>query len=203
MQRFSSTAGIAIGPILFVIALLGILAAVTSTNIGSFGTATSMDRVTADVGSQANLIRSKINECHMQYLANGVNNSVAPCAGDPYPCSDQTNGTPVTDLTCPGDPLDGGGNQPHLWMGLRTANLAPPSPGFQPWYYMNAGASGGRCFWTSPTGGKTAAIVAGLSKVAARFTSQEHSYLPASESQKFVVFITRPTGEINPRCAVP
>ncbi len=203
MQRFSSTSGIAIGPILFVIALLGILATVATSNMGSFGTVSMADRIAADVGSQANLIRSKINECYMQYLANGVNNSAAPCAGDAYPCSDQTTGTLVTALTCPGDPLDGGGNQPNIWTGPRTSNLAPPTAGFAPWYYMNAGASGGRCFWTSSTVGKPAGVVAGLSKVATKFSSQEHSYQPDSNSQKFVVFITVPTGVAHANCAVP
>ena len=66
MQRFSSNAGIAIGPILFVIALLGILAAVIAAGTGDFGTATVADRAYNDIYSQANLIRTKINECNLE-----------------------------------------------------------------------------------------------------------------------------------------
>ncbi|MDD5586619.1 MAG: hypothetical protein PHY92_06650 [Alphaproteobacteria bacterium] len=202
MSRFSSTAGIAIGPILFVIALLGILAAVFAAGTSSFGVATMADRVTADINSQANLIRSKINECYMQSIANNVDNSAAPCAGDTYPCSDQTDGTLVVDLTCPGDSLVDSAQQ-NVWTGPRNALLPPPTSGFTPWRYMNAGASGGRCFWTQITGSKNGGVVSGLVKVASKFSSQEISYDENSDTQKFVVFLTTPAGAVDSHCTVP
>jgi len=202
MSRLPSNAGIAIGPILFVIALLGVLAMVASAGMGSFGTAPVADRVTADIGSQANLIRAKINECYMQFLATGTNNSAAPCANDAYPCSDQTTGTAVKDLTCPGDPLVASAQQ-NIWTGPRNALLPPPTTGFSEWMYMNAGDSGGRCFWTAPDSGNgNSGVVAGLTKVSTKFSSQELSYLPGSSSQKFVIFITVPTGTVDSHCAV-
>jgi len=202
--KLEDNAGIAIGPILFILALLGILASVMSAGSGgSLGSAGITDRVKSDIVSQANLIRTKINECQMQYLINGTNNSSAPCAGDPYPCSDQTNGTAVSALTCPNDPLDSG-NERSLWTGLRVASLPPPTSGFGAWTYFNAGLTGGRCFYTAPTNGKSsAAIVDGLKRSAEKFTSQEISYDNTSASQKFVVFITRPTGTVDSHCAVP
>jgi hypothetical protein len=212
MKRFPSTAGIAIGPILFILAILGILALVFSSGSSSFGVAQTADRVKSDVGSQANLIRSKINECYMQNLTTAVNNSSAPCSGidpcpvacqdDAYPCSDQTNGTAVTALTCPGDSLVGGVQQ-NIWTGSRNAMLPPPTSGFSAWTYMNAGAAGGRCFWTAPTAGKSATSQAGLGAVAAKFSTQEISYQSDSNSQKFVVFVTLPTGAVDSHCAVP
>jgi len=202
MSKFSATAGIAIGPILFVIALLGVLAVVASAGMTSFGVAQSADRIKSDITTQANLIRSKINECYMQYITNGVNNSEAPCAGDPYPCSDQDNGTMVSALTCPGDPLVGGSQQ-NIWTGARNAQLPVPTAGFNPWYYMNAGADGGRCIWTSPTGGKTGAVKEGLAAAAAKFTSDEVKYDPDSNSQKFVVVITPAGTAYHSKCTVP
>jgi hypothetical protein len=213
MQRFSTSAGIAIGPILFVIALLGILATVASSGIGNFGMATTTDRVSADLYSQANLIRSKINECYMQSLNKEssalVDNSEAPpfdgaasrCPHDPYPCS-SADGTDVEDLTCPYDPLNGEGNQPNVWTGVRLAQMPPPTPGFNAWQYMNAGNAGGRCFWTSPIS-PGSAVNAGIAKVASKFSSQEAAYDTGSDSQKIVIFVTPPSGEVNENCAVP
>lgn len=206
MNRLSSSAGIAIGPILFVIAMLGILAMVFASDTGgSFGSAGVSDRVTTDILGQANLIRSKINECQMQYLVNGTNYATSgDCAGDPYPCSDQTNGSPVSALRCPNDPLVGG-NQQSLWMGgARPASYPPPTKGFNQWYYMNAGDSGGRCIWTTPTGGNAnKAVVAGLKRVSSKFTSDEINYDSTSNTQKFVVIITPPTGAADSHCTVP
>jgi hypothetical protein len=215
MSRLSPQAGIALGPILFMLALLGVIAAVMSASGGGgFNVAGTADRVNADVSNQANLIRSKINECYMQYVTNGVNNSAAPCAGDAYPCSDQTNGSLVSSLTCPGDPLISGAQQ-SIWTGLRVTLLPQPSTGFTPWFYMNAGDAGGRCIWTSPgsstattwtapaNGNNNSGVVEGLKLAAAKFSSQEASYIHASTSQKFVVFITRPTGTTDSHCSVP
>ena len=204
-KRLPSDAGIAIGPILFILGVLGVLASVLSAGMGGgFGSAGTADRVSADVTGQANLIRSKVNECYMQYIVNGTNFATGTCASDPYPCSDQTNGSLVTDLTCPNDPLTGGGAEQSLWTGPRVASLPQATKGFANWKYMNAGESGGRCIWTTPASGKSnPGVVEGLKKVASKFTSQEHSYDAGSSSQKLVIFITRPTGAADSHCLVP
>lgn len=195
MARFSPSAGIAIGPILFVMALLGVLAAAMSTSIGNFGTAGIADRVTADVVSQANLIRSKISECNLRYT---IDTSYANNDGYP-PVADTTNGDLVSDLICKGDVAGAGSN---LWTGSYPLQYPPPTSGLQPWRYMNAGASGGRCFWTLPTSGAgSSGITAGLSTATRKFSSLEVSY--AASSNKFVVFITRPSGAVDAHCAVP
>lgn len=220
LPRFSSSAGIAIGPILFIIALLGILATTMSAGVGNMSTSSTVDRVAADIPSQANLIRTKINECYMQFLSNAIDNSGAPpydgvaaCLHDMYPCSDQTNGTAVSDLRCPGDTLVGG-NQQSLWTGPRPATLPPPTSGFGAWMYFNGGSTkdlgvkgGERCFWTIPTGGNSSAgVVTGLTRAAGKFTSSETNYSSASNTQKFVVFVTPPEAGVlsdNSPCAVP
>jgi len=204
MNRFPSNAGIAIGPILFMLAVLGVIAAVVSAGGGSgLGSAGVADRITADVVGQANLIRSKIGECYMQYIVNGTNYATAaPCLNDAYPCSDQTNGTDVAALTCPNDPLTGGGDQQSLWTGLRFASLPIATKGFANWTYINAGESGGRCIWTAPASGAGSAEE-GLTRAAKKFSSQEVAYDPASNTQKFVVFITKPTGAVDSHCTVP
>lgn len=201
MNRLPPSAGIAIGPILFVLAMLGVLAVVISSGSGdSFGSASVADRITADISSQTNLIRSKILECQMQYLVNGRTYASAPCANDPYPCSDQTNGTAVSALTCPNDPLISG-NEQSLWTGLRATMLPLPTKGFEAWTYINAGDSGGRCFWTKPTGAKTSMIVQGLTRAASKFTSEEVTYDSSSNAQKFIVFVTVPSGAVDTACA--
>lgn len=197
--------GIAIGPILFVIALLAIIAVAISSNMGDFNTASVADRVSADIQSQASLIRSKITECNLKY---GTNNNY-----DGFPSSDVTNGTLVSALSCSGDPS----GQQNLWTGERPASLPQPTSGFGNWYYINTNgsglggtATGGRCIWivptiSSPSG--NAGIVEGLTKAASKFThgtayssSAEVVYDPASSSQKFVLWISMPTGSANSNC---
>jgi hypothetical protein len=202
MRRFSSQSGIAIGPILFVIALLGILGAVIAAGTGDFGTTTVADRIYNDIYSQANLIRTKINECNLKY---GTNNN-----GDGWPPSDATNGTPVCALICEGDSNsamvgnDCAGNgmtTQNMWYGMRPALLPPPTGGFQQWYYMNAGASGGRCLWTQPSGSMTEGIKAGLEHAATKFSSQEVLYNSGGTTHRFVIWITLPTGTPDTQCS--
>lgn len=203
----SSEAGIAIGPILFVIALLAILAAVVSADRGGFSSAIITDRVVADIQSQASLIRTKINECNIKYGTN--------LNGDGYPSSDTSTGTLVSALNCTGDPS----GMQNLWTGQRATTLPPPTAGFGPWYYINSNgsglggtATGGRCIWTVPAGANPSGnggLVEGLTKAAGKFQNatscnptcpQEVVYDPSSTSQKFILWITLPTGTPDSHC---
>lgn len=202
MRKLHPSAGIAIGPILFVLALLGVIATIMSAGgSSSLGSAGAADRIAADIASQANLIRSKINECQLQSLALSETHAVAPCLNDPYPCSNKTDGTAVSALTCPNDPLVSGAQQ-SLWTGPRPSMLPQPSAGFGSWMYVNDGDDGGRCFWTMPTGGKSTNVVSGLKRVQQKFTGQEMLYDSTSNKQRVVFFITLPdgTGTTNPQC---
>jgi len=200
-QRFSASAGIAIGPILFVIALLAVLAAVMAAGNGDYQTASGADRITADIGAQANLIRNTINECNLQYTLSVSSGSVAPTT-DPYPASNTSTGTAVSALLC--DPT----GTSSLWGAIL---LPPPTGGFSPWMYIDASASnGGRCIWAAPSGSNpvnNAQITGGLTRASSKFNSStsysaasEVIYDPASASQKFVVWITPPTGTANSHC---
>ncbi|MDP9128195.1 MAG: hypothetical protein M3N08_08060 [Pseudomonadota bacterium] len=204
-ERFPPDAGLAIGAILFVIALLALLGTIIAAGGSDFGTASISDRIAADVATQANLIRSKIIECN---LIHGTNSNY-----DGYPSSDPTNGTLVSALNCSGDPS----GQQSLWSGSRTALLPPPTMGFGAWHYINTNASGlgstavgGRCIWiqpTTPNASSVSGIVNGLTKAASKFSNaavydsaSEAIYDPSSASQKFVVWITMPTGTPNSNC---
>lgn len=187
-------AGFAIGAILFVIALIAIIATVIAAGTGDFGSASITDRVAADVATQANLIRSKIVECNMLY---GTNSN-----GDGYPSSGGSS-VLVSSLSCAGDPV----GMQNLWSGERVALLPPPTHGFGPWYYINTNnaglggtATGGRCIWTEPAVTASPGIINGLTKAATKFANSsvydsayEVIYDPASASQKFIVWITMPT----------
>lgn len=197
-RPLSPEAGIALGPILFVLAILGVLAAVLSAGSGSFGSAGITDRVVADISTQANLIRAKINECNLMY---GTNSN-----WDGYPPSGGVS-IPIATVTCSGDPS---GLQ-NIWNGNRVANLPPPTAGFSNgttnlgWYYINTNntglsgaAAGGRCIWIKPTATNNG-IVAGLTRAAKKFTTStandaasEVNYNPASTNQRFVVWISAP-----------
>jgi hypothetical protein len=200
-----SNAGFAIGPILFVLAILSLLAMVMAAGTGDFGTAATADRVSADISTQANLIRSKINECNLMH---GTSSNY-----DGYPSSDTTNGTAVSAIACSGDPS----GMQNLWTGSRPALLPPPTKGFGNWMYINTNATGlggtatgGRCIWIAPTlpnPNTVSGIVTGLTKAATKFSngtsfssSNEVIYDPASASQKFVVWISMPTGSPDSNC---
>jgi hypothetical protein len=209
-EKFTAQAGIVIGPILFVIALLALLAMVMASGMGDFNTAGVVDRISADVQSQANLIRTKINECNLKY---GTNNNY-----DGYPPSDTTNGTLVSALNCDGDPS---GLQ-NIWTGLRGTSLPPPSAGLDNWYYINTNntsdgngldgtATGGRCIWIQLKSGtaSTSALANGLSKAASKFTSNtsndgvsEVNFDPSKANLRFVMWISTPpaVGEENAKC---
>ena len=199
-SRFSSQAGIAIGPILFVLAMLAVLAAVMSSGSGGFSTASVTDRIAADITTQVNLIRAKINECNIKY---GTNLNF-----DGYPSSiDGSNAltpTLVSALECEGDAT----GAKNLWTGARPLALPPPTAGFNAWYYVNTNttglggtATGGRCLTIAPTSPNpnNTGVVAGLTKAASKFThatsndgASEVNYNPASASQKFIVWVTVP-----------
>lgn len=202
-QRLPADGGIVIGPILFILAILALLAGVLAAGSGGFNTASVADRVAADIQSQANLIRTKIAECNLIRGSGGTNY---------YPVSDVSNGTLVSALDCAGDPT----GQKNLWTGARNTMLPPPTQGFNDWKYINtdstgtAAATGGRCIWTTPVGSNPQGdrgIVEGLSKAASKFTnssgfssSSEVIYDPSSTSQKFVLWITLPSGAADSHC---
>ena len=91
---------------------------VMSAGNGDYNTASVADRVAADIQSQANLIRTKINECNIKYGTN--------LNGDGYPASDPVNGTPVSDLN-----LTGSAGLQNLWTGARAACPATADRGLQ------------------------------------------------------------------------
>jgi len=204
--RFSSAAGIALGPILFMLAVLGIIAVVISAGSSGFNTAGVADRVTADMVSQTNLILAKINECNLMY---GTNANF-----DGYP-QDTTGGSPgvlVSSLNCSGDPSSPI-NLQNLWTGNRVTTLPPSTAGFGSWYYVNTNttglggtATGGRCIYIQPTASGSG-VIQGLSNAANKFThatsndgSSQVNYNPASTHQRFVVWVTLPTGTANANC---
>lgn len=182
LSRLSPQSGIAIGPILFVIALLGILATFMATNTGGMGSAAREDTITAQLSSQANLIRSKFSECNM------IRGS--------WPAGDGT-GTLVTAVTCPGDPS----GQDNLWTGARSSQLAPPPQGFNNWtYYDYSATSGGRCVKIAPASGSDPAVRNGIRRAATKFTSQESDYDSNGVAQSLVIWITRPSGAAGANC---
>jgi hypothetical protein len=209
-QRFSSSAGIAIGPILFVIALLAVLAMVMASGNGDYQVANSADRITADIVTQANMIRNTISQCNLQYMLEASTTTISNASfvptTDPYPVTPASG--LVADLVC--SPTTG----LSLW---NDKTLPPPTSGFGPWNYIDAGNSNGRCIWTSPTSSNPASnggITSGLVRAAAKFNTST-TYTSAAEAlydpsgvnnpnQKFIVWITLPTsGTPDSHCVFP
>lgn len=181
-SRLPHESGIAIGPILFVLALLGILAAYMASDSSNMGGAAREDTITAVLSSQANLIRSKFSECQMIRGA--------------YPVGDET-GTLVSAVTCPGDPT----GQDNLWSGARPSQLAPPPTGFNGWtYYDYSGSGGGRCIRITPASPTDPSVRNGIRRAAAKFTTQESAYDANGGVQSFIIWITFPSSSAGASC---
>jgi hypothetical protein len=183
MSSHSREAGVAIGPILFVIALLGVLAVYMSSGNSNMGGAAREDTITTLLHSQANLIRSKMAECNM--IRGG------------WPAGDGS-GTAVTALTCPGDPS----GKESLWTDTRPSQLAPPPQNFGAWTYFDySGTGGGRCVRIAPSSGASEpAVRNGIRRAFGKFTTQEADYQTAGSVQSFVIWITRPSGSAGANC---
>ncbi len=189
-RRFSSRSGIAIGMILFVIAIIAVISIAISASSNFTGSTITPDRVSADVKSQANLIRNKILECY----TNGYDRGDLP---DKYPSS-TGNGTLVEDLDCPS--YNSGAQ--NIWAGQSPASLPPPPRGLNDWYYVNAGSSGGRCIRIQPASAD-ASVKQGLTQASSSFSSMELSYDTGKDAPRFIVWITRPTGTVSDDCNDP
>ncbi len=214
-KRLSHDSGIAIGMVLFGLALLAVVS--VAMGVGgnnNLSSVISIDRSTADLKSQGLLIATKIRDC----FSNGIDNKKLDCSNntyipgtgwsrpgcspiDPaafYPAS-SGSGTPVENLNCPSF---GAGIQ-NLWTGQVPALLPPPSSGFDIWYYVNAGDGGGRCIRTQPLASTVddSSMRAGLLEASASFSANEVSYVPTSTSQRFILWITKPAVIASPDCA--
>jgi type II secretory pathway pseudopilin PulG len=183
--RLKNNAGIAIGPILFVIALLGVLAAAFASSSTSMNSATKADSITPLLETQAQLIRNKFYEC----------NTIRSV----WPISDSA-GTTLASVECQGDPS----GLRNLWSGARNVLLPAPPKDFNAWTYFDQSATGGgRCVMIRPSSttlAASAAIRQGIAKAYAKFTTQEADYAPTGTNQKLIIWITRPTGSPHSNC---
>ncbi|MBI3418869.1 MAG: hypothetical protein HY053_01875 [Proteobacteria bacterium] len=217
-SRLSSQSGIAIGLILFVLAIIAAISVAFSVSGNFMGTTITPDRVAQELKSQAALIRTKITECYR----NGVDNKNVECSGNievtpgvysrsgcgtgKYP-TDTTvfyptssgSGTAIESVNCPSY---GSGSQ-NLWSGQGSVFMPPPPQGFDHWYYVNAGDSGGRCIRIQPSSGNAtdSGIKSGIDIAASGYTSQEKVYDSAGSSQRFIIWITLPTGTVSADCS--
>ncbi len=204
-HRASSEAGIAIGVVLFVIALLAVISVAMTAGNNTVGSTIVADTVRNNIRTQANLVRSKILECNQYSFDRGE-------LGDKYPYAD-ANGTsfgavaqPVEDLHCMAFVAEGTSlpdTRTSLWAGAHAATLPAPSPGFEKWYYVNAGNSGGRCIRIQPNAGNAndVGVKTGLAQVFSAFSSQEVVYDSNSTSQRFILWITAPQGTVSADCS--
>ncbi|MCL2473687.1 MAG: hypothetical protein FWF23_02110 [Alphaproteobacteria bacterium] len=102
-RNIKSNSGIAIGSILFLILLLGILTVAFASTSGNFGAALSSDRVVNEIYTQANLIRNTIAKCKAEFEMRrnissfGIKQICPKPLGGGYPLSfDGSNLNPVS-----------------------------------------------------------------------------------------------------------
>lgn len=217
-QRFSPESGIAIGVILFALALIAVISVAMSAGSNFSGSVIATDRIREELKSQAQLISTKIRECYSNGLSNKQtdcenNTYVTPSTGSPYWTRSGCNpidttafyppstgsGTSIISVTCPGyNPSTN-----NLWTGQVPLMLPPQPNGLDTWYYVNAGDVGGRCIRIAPLPANlsNAAIKQGLIEASSSFSSQELRFDPNSAALRFIIWITRPTGAASADCS--
>lgn len=213
-KRVSSESGIAIGVLLFALAIIAVLSVVMSAGSNMMGaTPITIDRISADVKSQGQLVLSKIRQC----VSEGIDNKKLDCSNNTlvlgvptrsgcspidttvfYPAS-TGSGTVIESITCP---AYGTGMQ-NVWTGQQPSMLPPPSSGLEHWVYVNAGDAGGRCIRIQPLAATVddTSIRNGLAQAAAAFSAAELSFSAGSSSQRFILWVTRPTGVVSADCS--
>lgn len=142
MQIRKTQKGSALVYILIAIALLAALTATfMDSSSGQRSTAQDTFNIVTQLNSQANFIRSAIQECVMTYpngdstLVGGLNVPYPLVPDDPHLDDPQDPYMrPVDFLRCPGNP---GNSNKHAWIFGASANkFLPAQPaGFSPWYY--------------------------------------------------------------------
>lgn len=200
MDRSSGTlpphAGIALAPILMIIALLAVITGAFAMGSNMFGAnAINTDRIILEVRGQSDMIRAKIEECVM------VTRRAAQ-SGEPqflFP-GDDTRGTPidVVNLDCPRDPT----GQQNLWAGARPATLPAPPRGFNPWVYVNHGdpddpaveGEGGICITIKPNANLAGSPVTrdAIKKALSRYSRGEVEYRADDPAQRIIFWLRHP-----------
>lgn len=212
--RPSSQSGIAIGAILFALALIAIIAVAMGAGGDFAGSLITVDRVKMEVKGQSALILAKIKECYNHGLTAkqaycDPNIEVSPGVYSRSGCNpiDTTafyptsaaEGTAVESLDCPSY----GTGAKNLWTGQSQAQLPPKPPGFDSWVYVNANDSGGRCIRIQPQAGSVndSAVKQGLIEAANAYSTQELVFNSASSDQRYILWVTRPTGTPSAQCS--
>lgn len=140
MNQKTSQRGSALIYILIAIALLG---ALTATFMDSSSQQTSSQNTfnyVTEIQSQANFIRSAIQECVLTYpagdaaLIGGLNAPYPLNPSDPYLLNPA--GSLVENIRCPGNPGDSN-NHAKIFGGSSGKFLPPPPKLFDKWYYQS------------------------------------------------------------------
>jgi hypothetical protein len=213
-KHVSSESGIAIGVLLFGLAMLAVLAVAMSAGSNMMGASPiTIDRISAEVKSQGQLILAKIHQCYSE----GLDNKKLDCSNNTlvlgvptrsgcspidttafYPTS-TGSGTVIESVACP---AYGAGIQ-NLWTGQQPSMLPPPSNGLEHWVYVNAGDAGGRCIRIQPlaAGVDDVGIRDGLAQAAGAFSADELGFSAGSSSQRFILWVTKPAGVVSADCS--
>lgn len=173
--------------LVYILIAIALLAALTATFMDSSSQQTSSQnsfKAMNELQSQANLIRSAIEECVLKYP--GGDSAIMSAPNMPYPINPSstylTAPRPATDLVsglrCPGDP---GNSADHKAIfGATSGKFLPPPPNlFDPWLYYNG--SDGVFFYTK-TNKTDAYLQDALSKLNDDFSGCEVDIVDASSS---------------------
>lgn len=182
--------GIAIAPILMIIALLAVIVGAFSRGADMLGgAAINSDRIVYDLRGQIDMIRAKVEECVMVTRQQGMPQFL-------FPGFDQLDmPIRVMDLECPRDST----GQRNLWQGARPAALPSEPRGFQPWLYINHGdpeevSPGGICIMIKPTPESAAQDMYrdAIRKALRRYSNTEVKYDYNDPEQRIIIWLRRP-----------
>lgn len=211
MMRNAPHSGIAIGPILMIVALIAVIVGAFSMGSSDIGGAMRADQATAELRAQADQIRAKIQECVFitrQYATVALQadpvTGIMPAdtrsdlqKGYGWPGEGGLLGTAINvrDLDCPRDPT---GRQ-NLWTGMRPSTFPAAPSGFDNWVFVNHGDPravnpGGTCIRIQPQAATAAdgRIREAITKALRGLAPDEYTYNPGSSDQMIIIWLRRP-----------
>ncbi|MFP4097983.1 MAG: hypothetical protein ACLFP8_02525 [Alphaproteobacteria bacterium] len=182
--------------LVYILIAIALLAALTVTFTGSSSQQTSSQnsfRMTTDIKSQIDTIRSAIQECVLSYPKGDTTIDISSSGTDPYarrnfpikPNSTHyssatigpTSGRLVSDIRCPGNPGNGDIDHAMVFKGS-SGKFLPPAPElFEDWQYYNG--IDGVFFWTQ-TNKTDSFITAALQKMDDQFGECEADLIDAT-----------------------
>ena len=199
-EKCTAQSGSALVYILIAIALLAALTSSFMKPSSQQTTSQSTFNTVTELNSQANFIRSAVQECVLTYPAG--EDGLIGSTNTPYPINPSSThlASPVADdevqhIRCPGNPGGSSNDHSKIFSGASGKFMPPPPNLFEEWEYFNG--SDGVFFYIS-TDKSDAFLQTAMQKIDDQFSECEADIINASTA---AVELTSTAAASDPKCA--